>query len=69
MQMDENLDLDLMNASELRALLDRINRAYDELLQREPPEEDSEEYEAWEDSLEELDDLIDDIGDQLENRP
>ena len=56
-----------MTVQELHALLNQINLKYDELEFQEPEDEDSDEYAEWEDTLECLDDLIDDIQDRLEN--
>lgn len=60
-------DIHRMSESELRAMLERIDRIYDDLQLREPEDESSDEYEAWEESLEDLDDMIDDIQDLLDH--
>ena len=60
------LDLDGMGATELRALLTGVEAYYAELEGLEPRDEDGEEYEAWMEALEALDDMMDEIHERLE---
>ena len=64
-QLDD-LDPEAMSGPELVLLLEHLNQLYDELQPLEPEDEDSDEYLAWEEDLEYLDDLMDDIRDCLE---
>lgn len=62
----DGLDLDSMTETELKGLLLLLDRLYDSRQALEPDEEDGDAYDEWEESLEEIDDLIDDIRDRLE---
>ena len=62
----DDLDLDSMTVAGLNDLLVRLDQLYDHQQALEPGEEDSDAYDEWEESLEEIDDLIDDIRDRLE---
>ena len=62
----QSLDIRSLKAPELRELFTRLNQLYDILQMHEPKDDDSEEYELWEESLEDIDDLLDDIQDLLE---
>ena len=62
----EDVDLDAMDAGELRGLLARVEALYADLEGEEPQDEDSEEYETWMEELEELDDMMDEIHERLE---
>jgi hypothetical protein len=64
-QLDD-LDPEAMSGPELVLLLEHLNHLYDELQPLETEDEDSDEYLAWEEDLEYLDDLMDDIRDCLE---
>lgn len=57
-----------MTREELLLLIPRIEALYDRLQDEEPEDDDpeSEEYLAWEEDLEMLDDLLDDIQDLLD---
>ena len=57
--------LDGLGEDELNALQTEAERLYDLLLQQEPEDTESEEYADWEEKLEVLDDLMDDIQDRL----
>ena len=68
LSMDDLEDLCIrdMSLPELRALLDQLNVLYDEQQGLEPDEEDSDEYDEWQEGLELIDDLIDDIRDRID---
>ena len=59
-------DAEALDAAAARALRERARACYDALVAVEPGDEESEEYEAWLERLEALDDLLDDIADRLE---
>ncbi len=63
-QLDD-LDLDTMDLSALRVLLDRINLTYPLIAASEPAEVDSEDYLIWQENLEMLDDFIDELNERL----
>ncbi len=63
----EALNPEEMGREELLALLDALEACYAEESDREPPEDAEEEAViAWEERLERLDDLTDDVRDLLE---
>ena len=55
-----------MDKAELQAYLDFLRRQIAGLDEAEPADMESEEYEAWGDRHEELEDLADEIMDRLE---
>ena len=59
-------DLDGMDAEQLRAYLASVRARIGQLDEEEPEDMESEEYEAWGDRHEALEDLADDIVDRLE---
>lgn len=59
-------DLDAMGPEELRAYLKHLRAELARLDEGEPEDMDSEEYEAWGDRHEELEDLVDEIWDRLD---
>ena len=59
-------DIDTMNREELEACLKEVQERIADLDEREPADMNSEEYEAWGDRHEELEDLADEITDRLE---
>lgn len=59
-------DLRSMNRQELEEYLDTVRGWIDRLDEEEPEDMESEEYEAWGDRHEALEDLADDIQDRLE---
>lgn len=59
-------DLDAMGLEELEDYLDTVRGWIDRLDEEEPEDMGSEEYEAWGDRHEALEDLADDIMDRLE---
>ena len=61
----EDMDLDGLSPEELNALQLEAEKLYQQILNAEPEDEDSDEYAEWEDRLEILDDLMDDIQDRL----
>lgn len=61
----EDMDLDGLSPEELNALQLEAEKLYQQVLDAEPEDEDSDEYAEWEENLEILDDLMDDIQDRL----
>ena len=59
-------DIDTMDREELEACLQEVQERIADLDEREPADMNSEEYEAWGDRHEELEDLADEITDRLE---
>lgn len=59
-------DLYSMNRQELEEYLETVRGWIDRLDEEEPEDMESEEYEAWGDRHEALEDLADDIQDRLE---
>ena len=55
-----------MDREELKACLREVRERIADLDEREPADMNSEEYEAWGDRHEELEDLADEIIDRLE---
>ena len=60
-------DLEDMTRDELLGLMEDVLHRIDELDEQEPRNMESEEYEAWSDRHEELEDLLDEIMDLLED--
>lgn len=60
-------DIDTMDREELEACLKEVQERIADLDEREPADMNSEEYEAWGDRHEELEDLADEITDRLED--
>ncbi len=59
-------DIETMDREELEACLKEVQERIADLDEREPADMNSEEYEAWGDLHEELEDLADEITDRLE---
>ena len=59
-------DIEAMDREELQACLQEVRERIADLDEREPADMNSEEYEAWGDRHEELEDLADEIIDRLE---
>lgn len=59
-------DIDAMDREELAACLKEVRERIADLDEREPADMESEEYDAWGDLHEELEDLADEIMDRLE---
>lgn len=60
-------DFASMNREELRSRLEAVHLRIAELDAQEPEDMGSEEYEAWGDRHEELEDIIDDLMELLED--
>ena len=60
-------DLSSLNPDELRGLLSRLEDLYRDVEAQEPDDEECEEYDAWLDDLEEIEDLMDEIEERLED--
>ena len=59
-------DIDTMDREELKACLQEVRERIADLDEREPGDMESEEYEAWGDRHEELEDLADELMERLE---
>ena len=59
-------DIDTMDREELQACLKEVRERIADLDEREPADMNSEQYEAWGDCHEELEDLADEIVERLE---
>ena len=59
-------DIEAMDREELQACLQEVRERVADLDEREPADMNSEEYEAWGERHEELEDLADEIMDRLE---
>ena len=59
-------DIEAMDREELQACLKEVRERIADLDEREPADMNSEEYEAWGERHEELEDLADEIMDRLE---
>ena len=59
-------DIEAMDLEELQACLQEVRERIADLDEREPADMNSEEYEAWGERHEELEDLADEIMDRLE---
>jgi len=62
---DDEIDLDEMDLIELKALLDKLENQMAILQADEPEDDDSDEYEEWEDAVDELEDQISDVEDAI----
>lgn len=60
-------DIEAMDREELQACLQEVRERIADLDEREPADMESEEYKAWGDRHEELEDLADEIMDRLED--
>lgn len=60
-------DIEAMDRGELQDYLQEVRERIADLDEREPADMESEEYEAWGDRHEELEDLADEIMDRLED--
>ena len=59
-------DIEAMDREELQACLQEVRERIADLDEREPADMNSEDYEAWGERHEELEDLADEIMDRLE---
>ena len=59
-------DTETMDREELKACLQEVRERIADLDEREPVDMNSEEYEAWGECHEELEDLADEIVERLE---
>ena len=59
-------DIEVMDREELKACLQEVRERIADLDEREPGDMESEEYEAWGDRHEELEDLADELMERLE---
>ena len=59
-------DIEAMDREELQACLQEVRERIADLDEREPADMNSEEYEAWGDCHEELEDLADETAERLE---
>ncbi len=59
-------DIDTMDREALKACLQEVRERIADLDEREPGDMESEEYEAWGDRHEELEDLADELMERLE---
>ena len=59
-------DIEAVDREELQACLQEVRERIADLDEREPADMNSEEYEAWGERHEELEDLADEIMDRLE---
>lgn len=59
-------DTETMDRKELKACLQEVRERIADLDEREPGDMESEEYEAWGDRHEELEDLADELMERLE---
>ena len=59
-------DTETMDRGELKACLQEVRERIADLDEREPGDMESEEYEAWGDRHEELEDLADELMERLE---
>lgn len=62
---DDDTDLDDMSLPELKALLEKLEQQMAILQADEPEDEDSDEYEEWEDAIDELEDRISEVEDAI----
>ena len=60
-------DLSSLDPEELRALFARLEDLYGEIEAQEPDDEECEEYDAWLEDLEEIENLMDEIEERLED--
>lgn len=59
-------DIETIDREELKACLQEVRERIADLDEREPGDMESEEYEAWGDRHEELEDLADELMERLE---
>ncbi|MBQ9008479.1 MAG: hypothetical protein IJ088_04015 [Clostridia bacterium] len=59
-------DPDGMTPKEIAPYLEKVKAVYATLEQMEPADPDSEEFLEWEEALEDLDSLMDEISDMLD---
>lgn len=64
--IDDLPDLDEMEASELQTLLEKLQQDLEILQADEPDDDDSDEYAAWEEDIETLEDQISEVEDAIE---
>ena len=67
-RMQEMLDSDLsgMTPERLNRFSEKLDALYAEIEALEPENTESEEFLDWEETLEQLDDLMDDVNDSLD---
>ena len=67
-RMQEMLDSDLscMTPERLNRFREELDALYAEIEALEPEDTESEEFLDWEETLEQLDDLMDDVNDSLD---
>lgn len=67
-RMQEMLDSDLssMTPERLNRFREKLDALYAEIEALEPEDTESEEFLDWEETLEQLDDLMDDVNDSLD---
>lgn len=67
-RMQEMLDSDLsgMTPERLNRFREKLDVLYAEIEALEPEDTESEEFLDWEETLEQLDDLMDDVNDSLD---
>ena len=61
----DELDLERLDEAELKCLYERVRLTYPILEAEEPEDEDSEAYQLWQESLETLDDYLDELTERL----
>ena len=59
------LDLDAMDEVALRTLLERVRLTYPVIEAQEPEDDETEDYLLWQESLETLDDYLDELTERL----
>ena len=60
-------DLDLLDPQSLKDLYTQLEGLYADVELQEPEDEDSDDYEAWLDDLDEIEDLMEEIEERLED--
>ncbi len=61
-------DIEEMSEEELKEYLSRLDRSLEELSEQEPEDDGGDEYEAWADAHEDLEDRIDEAKELLEEK-
>ena len=61
----DELDLDAMDETALRTLLERVRLTYPVIEAQEPEDDETEDYLLWQESLETLDDYLDELTERL----
>ena len=61
----DEVDLDQLDERELKCLYERVRLTYPILEAEEPKDEDSKAYQLWQESLETLDDYLDELTERL----